>query len=107
MKANNPSLQREKNLKSVNFILGDTMKKITVADIMKLPLQEVEWVDAASSSDIAFSELGTFKPHTISRVTMGRVIPHKEGVLIITDIQDNGKCEVWAVPKSFKPRILK
>jgi hypothetical protein len=80
------------------------MDKRTILD---LPIQEVEWVDAASSSDVPLKDLLEFKSHTISRITMGRVLSYKEGVIVITDIQEDGKCEIWAIPKSFAPRIVK
>jgi hypothetical protein len=64
------------------------MKKLTTKNILKLPLRQVEWIDAASSSDVPLLALQSFRPHVISRITMGKVIKHKQGVLVITDIQD-------------------
>jgi hypothetical protein len=75
-------------------------------DLLKLPVHDVEWMDAASTSDVKLSELTDVRRHLVPRITTGRVLKDKHGVIIITDIQASGECEVWAIPKSFAPRIL-
>jgi len=71
---------------------------------------EITWLDAADRSDVKVDSLkqkGT-KPFMVERTTYG-ILGHedKDGIIIITDIDDDNCCELVVVPRSWvKKKVI-
>lgn len=69
---------------------------------------EVTWMDAAFTDD---ADLNSFPvdnlyKHMVKRTTAGWLIQKdKKGVVVAVDIQEQGKCDMFAIPTEFKPQV--
>lgn len=75
---------------------------------IKFKRVEVTWWDAAFTDDVNLNEVPTnniFK-HMVKRTTAGWLLQKsKDGVIVAVDIQEQGKCDIFAIPSAFKLKI--
>lgn len=69
---------------------------------------EVTWIDAAFTDDVELSDfpIKDLYKHMVKRTTAGWLIQKDtKGVVVAVDIQEQGKCDIFAIPTEFKPQI--
>jgi len=80
-------------------------KKKQKLDEIVIPgrLREIEWLDAADDN-VGIEEIKRKKASDfcVKRKTPGRIIKEDEtGIIIIRDMDENGDCEITAIPKAW------
>lgn len=68
----------------------------------------IQWTDAASSTDVHISAIDTSTTNKfmVERATSGWLIKKDDhGVVVATDFQEDGSCEIFAIPTAFRPKI--
>lgn len=69
---------------------------------------EVTWVDAAFSDDVSLDSIGAtdMNKYFVKRTTAGWLVKKdKKGVVVAVDIQEQGLCDMFAVPTEFNPQV--
>jgi len=81
---------------------------MNIDELNKYKKVVVVWYDATDQVELSLSDIlsRSFKSLLIKRITIGYLLLESdEGFLILQDIDQNNKCEVVVIPKSFKPIV--
>ena len=74
---------------------------------MKKEIVTVKWIDACEQKEVIIKDLKKVRDFLVERETVGfLLLKDKTGVLIATDINENGEAEVVAIPNKMLISIL-
>lgn len=79
-----------------------------ISFLEEFPSVEVEWLDAQDIKGETIQDLTTSETtnNLVRRVTFGKKVREDSfGVVLVTDIDEDGFCEAVAIPKSMLVRI--
>ena len=73
-------------------------------------MAEITWLDAMDSKLIDLEELRKYntKKWLLKRTSYGKILKEDEyGIILATDIDEEGLCEITAIPKLFYKVVKK